>query len=563
MAHLAPVPEAPAPPVPDPAQGAREWRDALSAIAIFAALPAPVAMVVRARAGAARDAFLVALARTCGPARRIPANVDREALTGGPDMAASLAAGSMVRRAGLLTAPDPVFVIAGAERLATDAAGALQDWLDAGEGRLVILDEGEDDGAEAIPAGLFDRAALHLRLEHASLGDRALVAVPQIVEIGLADPDDDDRLVSLASGMAIASLRPVVHARRVLPLARTLCKDDEDAWALTARLSLVAHATAWPQPQEPSPPPPEQSEPAEGDDTPTSRADGLPDEMLLEAIAAGLPPGVLEGLRKGVRRPRRAGRKGVGGGLGERGRPLPSRRGSLRDRATIDVPATLRAAVPWQRLRGREPGQRLAIRADDIRLKRRRPPTATSVIFAVDASGSTALSRLAEAKGAVEQLLSEGYARRDRVALVAFRKDGAEVLLPPTRALARAKRALSGLPGGGGTPLASGMEAARQLAADEVLRGRTVTLVLLTDGSANVDMAGKGGRARATAQAEGVARAMALEAFEPVLIDVGGRPSIRARDLARAMDGAYVPMPAANASALGDAVRRHAPSTGP
>jgi magnesium chelatase subunit D len=92
---------------------------------------------------------------------------------------------------------------------------------------------------------------------------------------------------------------------------------------------------------------------------------------------------------------------------------------------------------------------------DDFRVTRYKQRSETTTIFVVDASGSAALHRLAEAKGAVELLLADCYVRRDRVAMIAFRGPGAELLLPPTRSLVRAKRSLAGLPGGGGTPLAS------------------------------------------------------------------------------------------------------------
>ena len=117
---------------------------------------------------------------------------------------------------------------------------------------------------------------------------------------------------------------------------------------------------------------------------------------------------------------------------------------------------------PGRRSAARRPGhdRLLELRADDIRLKQAQERSDRLLIFTVDASGSSALARLAEAKGAVELLLAQAYARRDHVALVAFRGAGAEVLLPPTRSLVQTKRRLAGLPGGGGTPLASGLAAA-------------------------------------------------------------------------------------------------------
>ncbi len=92
------------------------------------------------------------------------------------------------------------------------------------------------------------------------------------------------------------------------------------------------------------------------------------------------------------------------------------------------------------------------------------------------------MDRLGEAKGAVEMLLADCYVRRDEVALIAFRGAGADLLLPATRSLTRAKRSLAALPGGGGTPLASGLAAAESLAEEVRRKGRTPTLVVITDG---------------------------------------------------------------------------------
>ena len=149
---------------------------------------------------------------------------------------------------------------------------------------------------------------------------------------------------------------------------------------------------------------------------------------------------------------------------------------------------------------------RVEVRREDFHVTRYRERAETTTIFVVDASGSSALHRLAEAKGAVELLLAECYVRRDRVALVAFRGAGAELLLPPTRSLVRAKRSLAGLPGGGGTPLACGLDAAALIAEGVLRRGGTPTLVVLTDGRANVARDGTHGRELAQRDATTAAR---------------------------------------------------------
>ena len=112
-------------------------------------------------------------------------------------------------------------------------------------------------------------------------------------------------------------------------------------------------------------------------------------------------------------------------------------------------------------------------RADDFHFTRLQPKRQSTTIFAVDASGSSALHRLAEAKGAVELLLADCYVRRDQVAVIAFRGCGAELLLPPTRSLVRAKRVLNGLPGGGSTPLAAALDAARTQAVSRAVLAAT------------------------------------------------------------------------------------------
>ncbi|WP_343895811.1 VWA domain-containing protein, partial [Craurococcus roseus] len=152
------------------------------------------------------------------------------------------------------------------------------------------------------------------------------------------------------------------------------------------------------------------------------------------------------------------GRAGAPRQAARRGRRIGTRTGDPRSGGRLDLVETLRAAAPWQRLRRRyavADGPRVAIRREDFRLVRFRQETGTTTVFVVDASGSAAVNRLGEAKGAVELLLADCYVRRDQVALLAFRGQGAELLLPPTSSLVRAKRSLAALPGGGGTPLSA------------------------------------------------------------------------------------------------------------
>ncbi|MGF1503257.1 MAG: VWA domain-containing protein, partial [Paracoccaceae bacterium] len=265
---------------------------------------------------------------------------------------------------------------------------------------------------------------------------------------------------------------------------------------------------------------------------------------FLAAGAAG-PPGAAA-----------AGRAGADRTSPDRGRPLPPRAGRPDGRHRLAIPETLRAAAPWQALRApAEPG-RLAIRSEDLRLRRHKRPAGTATIFVVDASGSAAMARLAEAKGAVELLLAEAYVRRDEVALVAFRGTGAEVLLPPTRAPARAKAALAALPGGGGTPLAAGLSLGLALAGRVAGRGLSPALLVLTDGRANIGRTGQPGRAEALADAETAARAIRAAGVPTLLVDTGARPSPQARRVAEEMGARYLALPRAEGRALGTAARR-------
>ncbi len=161
---------------------------------------------------------------------------------------------------------------------------------------------------------------------------------------------------------------------------------------------------------------------------------------------------------------------------------------------------------------------------DDFRYVRLRHAAPSTAIFVVDASGSTALERLGETKGAIEQLLARCYVRRDEVALISFRGTEAELLLPPTRSLTAAKRKLSGLPGGGPTPLAAGLKAGLELALSVERRGSTPVLVLLTDGSGNIALDGTADRARAAEELSHLAKTCKARELRTICIDIARRP---------------------------------------
>jgi magnesium chelatase subunit D len=195
------------------------------------------------------------------------------------------------------------------------------------------------------------------------------------------------------------------------------------------------------------------------------------------------------------------------------------------------------------------------VRKEDFHVTRFRQLGQTTTVFVVDASGSLALNRLAETKGAVELLLADCYVRRDSVAVLAFRGKTAELLLPPTRSLARAKRSLAGLPGGGGTPLATAIDAATALADQIRRKGETPILVLLTDAKGNIARDGSPGRGRAASDALAAATQLRLGSYSALLVDTSPQPQAGAQQLAAAMGAQYLALPYAGAQSLNQAVR--------
>lgn len=569
------------------------WADATLAAALFAVDPAGIGGVaVRAPAGPVRDRWLAMLAGALSaPPRKLPQAIRDERLIGGLDLPATLRAGRPVAQRGLLAESDGgVVLVPMAERLPPATTARLTAAMDRGEVRIeregialthaarfgvVAFDEGQGDDDPVAPS-LLDRLAFHIDLadvapreaEPMDLGDSG-----QARARAAAMPCDDtivQALCAASAALGIASVRATLHALRAARLHAALHgKDevDEDDAAAAARLVLAPRATTLPAgPQEAGDddePPPEtgDAEPPEGsadeaDDEPPP-PEGPLEDRVLEAAVAALPPALLARLRLeqvARERARATGRSGALHAGGHRGRPFGVRRAEPRGGQRLSLIETLRAAAPWQKLRGAQ-APRVAVRAEDFHVTRYRQRRQTTTIFVVDASGSSAIHRLAEAKGAVELLLADCYVRRDSVALLAFRGRGAELLLPPTRSLVRAKRCLAALPGGGGTPLAAAIDAANALAEAVHRRGDTPLVVLLTDGRANVALDGSGGRSKAEDDAFAAAQRMRASAAARLLVDTSPKPYPQAAALASAMQATYLPLPHGGAQALSQVVR--------
>jgi magnesium chelatase subunit D len=140
------------------------------------------------------------------------------------------------------------------------------------------------------------------------------------------------------------------------------------------------------------------------------------------------------------------------------------------------------------------------------------------------------------------------------VSLISFSGTEAEILLPPTRSLVQTKRRLAALPGGGGTPLASGLNLGLETARMAQRRGMSPVLVVLTDGRSNVALDGTGNRAQAAEDAARIARLIAAEGLETILIDCGRRPDAALADLAASLRGHYAALPRADAQSLSQTV---------
>jgi len=588
------------------------WDDALWAAAALSVDPSGLRGVwVRAPHGPVRDRWLAELNKLQPLLRRLPGHADSERLLGGLDLGATLNAGRAIYQPGLLLQTTPtVLLLPMAERLPDDTAAILAQVLDQGQVTLgssgvtqdtciglAALDEALDD-EPPLAGALQERLGIWLDLRAMGRAggesDETRLVLDALPELDLTAvraharqlPVNDAQLLAVcqtAMALGVDSLRAPLAAITLAKIMAALrgsdAVEDEDL-GRAARLVITPRATRLPPPPEqaqqeappPEPseadsppenpqaePPPEPEPPADAQNEPEFEPQHMA-EMMLEAALASLPADVLAQLASHKQQSvsgRGQGRSGERKMGFWRGTPMPPRPGNPRQGARLHVLATLNAAVPRQKLR-RIPAHskaRLAIRTEDFHVHRYAENSPTCLIFAIDASGSAALHRLAEAKGAVELLLTQSYARRDQVCVIGFRGSTAEVLLPPTKSLVRAKRSLSGLPGGGGTPLAKAIEQSLQVALAEKRLGHSPSLVMLSDGRPNVTLQGQGGRAQALEEALTLARQWRGHGLPAIWLDTSARPDPQAQQLAKEMGARYVPLPMANGSRMAQVVQ--------
>ena len=578
-------------------------------------------VILRARSGPVRDRWLTYLntiAQLGGmrlPLRKMPLGISDENLIGGIDLDQTLRTGKAVLRQGLLAQCDQqLLLMPMAERVEVGAVAKVVSALDNGfisierDGQsrridshfgVVALDEGIEDD-EHPNEKIRQRVAFLLNLD--ILGWRDL---PETDDDFVPDADSlqDTRknfskitvsedslnaLVGVAEQLGVTSIRALSLAINTAKCLAAIDKDDEvTSMHLQRAIALVLspRATRIPQSappeeeeqpeneqdqvdQEPPPPPPDPTEDQKQEDqepeSNTETPQALEDEIL-EAAQAAIPADILARLAD-LADPKTP--KGMGGKAGAvkvgriRGRPLGNMPGMPEGGKTLSIIDTLRAAVPWQRVRRAEilaagktiPAGKIVIRKEDFRIKRYQERTQTLTMFIVDASGSSAMHRLAEAKGAVELLLAECYIRRDQVAVMSFRGSAAELILAPTRSLVKAKRALSGLPGGGGTPLSRAIDESFEIASVSMRKGLTPALVFLTDGRANIAKDGSPGRSKAMEDAQQSARAASYYSFKSLWIDTSAQARDEGKALAALLGSMYLPLPNAGANEVSQAI---------
>ncbi len=413
-------------------------------------------------------------------------------------------------------------------------------------------------------------------------------AKEQLPHVSITD-DQIKALIQTAISLGVEGNRVDIFTVRAALASAALAQrsdvEDEDM-KQAIKLVLIPRATRMPEreaesneapPQEELPPPPEDEPEGEDEEAPADTSDSdaeeqqkeTPDmieELMMEAVEMELPDNILNISLASKK-------KATTGSRGEalnnkRGRFVRSQPGEMRSGKVALIP-TLISAAPWQETRRRDskmagrPKTALLITKDDVKIKRFRDKSGTLFIFMVDASGSMALNRMRQAKGAVASLLQNAYVHRDQVALISFRGKQAQVLLPPSQSVDRAKRELDVLPTGGGTPLASALYLGWETAKQARTKGVTqVMFVLITDGRGNISLqstfdptAEKATKEELEKEVEALSLSIQADGVAAIVIDTQMNYLSRgeAPKLAQKLGGRYFYLPNAKAEQIVEA----------
>ena len=502
---------------------------------------------------------------------KIHPSITDQDLYGGIDLPSTLEAGRLIKSTGLLKGNNSVFFLCMAERLNSMLIAKFCTAIDRNNSLCFLAsDEGVDE--ERISTAILDRLAFFVDLESLRFSDtekfiiqgEKINAAKNLLNVIEIPEDIFVTMTKLSFQLGIDSVRApllAAYCARALAAFNGNVSITQEDILKSIELVLGHRAIVLPAPEE-------TNEEIKHQDMPEKKEEGdakgkentIPPELILEAVRSSISTDILKNLhsRKSVSRltssSSGSGQKKISN---RRGRPIPSRPGKLDSTKRIDIIETLRTAAPWQNLRSSSSmvqTKKIHIRSEDLRLKRNEEKSDRLIIFAVDASGSSALGRLAETKGAIEILLSEAYARRDQVALISFRGTGSEILLPPTRSLVRTRKCLASLPGGGGTPLASGIKKGLELAEQAQKKGLSPAIAFLTDGKGNINLKGEPSREESANEAENYSKMICAKKIPSLVIDISNRPQEPAKTLASMLQATYIALPRANSRSLSSTI---------